>query len=286
MGARTHVSPARTEGARPRFELLAETLRFFDQHVAGVETGLLRERRVHYYTMVEEAWHAADRFPPAGTAMRRWGLGDGVLMEGDGAGVDVYRADQSLGTGANTRYERIAGQAVETYYGDWDGRDRGMLCWTGAAMEEELEITGSAVVELLLEVDTFDAAVIVYLEDVSPEGGARDVTEGALRASCRAMETGADGLPSHPCTRAGVDAYGAGGGCVDDDRAASDVVAVAAGASVAGGVGGGGPGSFGAGTVWAGSGVSGASGGFGDFGSGGAAVRGSGLVKGGRLRPG
>ena len=200
-GARTQVSPARVGGARPRFELLAETLRFFDQHVGGVDTGILRERPVHYFTMVEEAWHAAERFPPEGTAMQRWHLGNGVLQESEGAGIDAYRAEQSLGTGTHTRYERIAGQAVEAYYDDWDGRDRAMLCWTGAPMEGDVEITGSAVATVRLEVDAADAAVIVYLEDVSPEGSARYVTEGALRASCRAEAADEAGLPVHPCTR-------------------------------------------------------------------------------------
>ena len=128
-GARTHVSPARTAGARPRFELLAETLRLFDEHVAGRPSGLSRERPVHYFTMIEEAWHAADSFPPPGTTMRRWALAANGAMQNETGpdGHDEYRVDHAIGTGHATRYDRIAGQAVEQYYADWHGRDARML---------------------------------------------------------------------------------------------------------------------------------------------------------------
>lgn len=197
-GARTHVSPARTVGPAPAFEMAAEMLRFFDAHVAGRDSGLGHEAPVHYYTMIEEAWHAANRFPPAGTAMQTLALGaDGTMGWGEAggaAGMVRHVASQSLGTGRHTRYERIAGQAVTAYYDDWHGRDAAMLCWTSAASIAEIEITGTPVVRLFFSADTRDAAVIVYLEDVGPDGHTRYVTEGALRASCRALNA-STGLP-------------------------------------------------------------------------------------------
>ena len=208
-GARTHVSPGR-RSARPRFELLAETLRLFDEHVLGRDTGLGAERPVHYFTMIEEAWHAADSFPPAGTAMRRWVLdAGGLLGDGPGAeGADAYRVDHALGTGRHTRYERIAGQAVEAYYDDWHGRDAAMACWTTAPFDADAEMTGTPVAELWITSDTPDAAVILYLEDVAPDGTCRYVTEGALRASCRAVAPAPDDHPHpgpyHPCTAAAL----------------------------------------------------------------------------------
>ena len=204
-GARTHVSPGR-HGARPRFEMLAETLRFFDEHVLGRETGLAHEQPVHYFTMVEEAWHAADTFPPAAMRLHDWALGpDGTLVDGPAPeGADEYRVDHAIGTGRNTRYERIAGQAVEEYYPDWHGRDAAMACWTSPPFEHPTELTGAAIADLWLTADTPDAAIVVYLEDVAPDGATRYVTEGALRASCRAVTAPpADHphqTPYHPCT--------------------------------------------------------------------------------------
>ena len=212
-GARTHVSPAHTAGVPPRFELLAETLRFFDQHVMRMDTGLGDERPVHYYTMIEEAWHEADRFPPEGTVLQRWVLGpDGALLpHGAGAaGRDEYVADPSLGTGRHTRFDRIGGQSVPTYYDDWHGRSDAMLRWAGPAAERDSEVTGAPLVDLWLETDVADAAVCLYLEDVAPDGRARYVTEGVLRASCRAVGDAPPSYPHagpyHPCTRASAEA--------------------------------------------------------------------------------
>ena len=204
-GARTHVSPARAH-ALPRFELLAETLRFFDEHVAGRNTGLRQERHVHYYTMIEEAWHAADSFPPPGTAMQRWLLGPGGALQTDEPppGEDAYQVDHSRGTGRNTRYERISGQAVTQYYADWHGHDAAMLTWTGPAFRDAAEVTGTAVAELWMTADTPDAAILVYLEDVAPDGHTSYITEGMLRASCRSVGPSPAPYrhagPYHPCT--------------------------------------------------------------------------------------
>jgi len=197
-GARTHVSPARNAAA-PRFELLAEILRCFDEHVAERNTGLAQEQPVHYFTMIEEAWHAASSFPPSGTKMRIWVLGpNGNLLDSTATlttGADQYRVDHGLGTGRNTRYERIAGQAVEEYYPDWHGRDDRMVRWTTAPLDAPIEVTGTPVADLWITADTPDAAIIVYLEDVAPDGHTRYITEGALRASCRAV---AEAPPDHP----------------------------------------------------------------------------------------
>ncbi|MBL8699186.1 MAG: CocE/NonD family hydrolase [Alphaproteobacteria bacterium] len=186
-GARTNVSPDR-DGPRPFFEMHAEILRFFDQHVAGRETGLGAESPVHYFTMVEERWKAADAWPPAGFAPRRLHLAAGGALSAHAPiepGADRYRTDHGIGTGRNTRYERIAGQPVEAYYEDWSGRDARMATWTGDPLAEATEMTGHAVAELWLASEAKDAAIIVYLEDVAPDGGTRYVTEGMLRALYR-----------------------------------------------------------------------------------------------------
>ena len=186
-GARTNVSPARG-GARPRFEMHAETLRFFDQHLAGRDTGLPAEKPVHYFTMIEEAWKAAEQWPPAEAAPQTWYLAEGTALAGEppaAAGADRYRTDQGIGTGRNTRYERIAGQPVEEYYGDWHGRDRRMATWTSPPLDRATEVTGHPVARIWLASEAEDAGIILYLEDVGPDGHTRYVTEGCLRALYR-----------------------------------------------------------------------------------------------------
>jgi len=205
-GARTHVSPFR-DGPRPAFEMHGEILRFFDQHVAGLETGLGAERPIHYFTMVEEAWKAADTWPPAGTSPQRLFLGaEGTLapMPPEADGVDLYRTDHALGTGRQTRFERIAGQPVEDYYADWDGRDAAMATWTSPPLAEAVEVTGHAVADLWIASEARDGAFVVYLEDVEPDGRRRYVTEGCLRALHRATAAAPANYPQigpfHPCS--------------------------------------------------------------------------------------
>ena len=185
-GARTNVSPARSD-ARPAFEMHAEILRFFDQHVAGRDTGLSAERPVHYFTMIEEAWKAADTWPPPSQPRTFWLGADAALAEAAPAAAasTSYRTDHGIGTGRNTRYERIAGQPVETYYGDWHGRDAAMAIWTSAPLDAATEVTGHAAASIWLASEAKDAAVILYLEDVAPDGTTRYVTEGMLRAIFR-----------------------------------------------------------------------------------------------------
>lgn len=203
-GARTNASPAR-RAARPDFEIHAEILRFFDQHVAGRETGIGAERPVHYFTMIEEAWKAADTWPPSSEPRTFWLAADAVLAEDAPAtsGRDTYRTDHGIGSGRNTRYERIAGQPVETYYADWHGRDARMAVWTSAPLDRATEVTGHASARIWLTSEAKDAAVILYLEDIGPDGEARYVTEGQLRAIFRRTAPAPANYPQfgpwHPC---------------------------------------------------------------------------------------
>jgi uncharacterized protein len=182
-GARVNVSPWRAQ-VEPQFPLFAEVLRFFDQHLAGMDTGLTAEAPVHYFTLGEEAWHAADQWPPIGAAPAPlFFAGGGVLdRAADAAGSDTYQVDFAFGTGTHTRYERIAAIDNRDYYGDWHGRDAALLRYTSAPLEADAELTGHVTVELWLAASEADAAIHVYLTEVATDGRERYVTEGALRA--------------------------------------------------------------------------------------------------------
>ena len=77
------VSPRVPRGAS-RFDHRGELLRFLDEHVRGLATGLEAEAPVHYFTMGAEVWRAADRWPPPATPVR-WYLARGRCALGDGA---------------------------------------------------------------------------------------------------------------------------------------------------------------------------------------------------------
>ncbi len=192
-GARTNVSPFR-ERQEPEFALLAECLRFFD-HYLRAEPGLEAEAPVHYFTIGEERWHAAGSWPPAAPSHTLYLAPQRTLAPAlpEAPNQDAYRADYGHGTGGHTRYERLSATAVESYYDDWQGRDARMLTYTAPPLEQAVTLSGHPVVTLHVAADQRDTGLFVYLEDVSPDGHCRYVTEGVLRASHRKVGP----MPNH-----------------------------------------------------------------------------------------
>jgi putative CocE/NonD family hydrolase len=181
-GARINVSPWR-DGVEARFPILPEILRFFDHYLAGRETGLEREAPIHYFTMGEEAWRAAEAWPPFEVSERLHLAADFRLEAAPGtAGADKHRVDFSRGTGTQTRYERLAAIEVREYYADWSGRDEAMLSYTSAPLPRAMALTGHPVLEIWVSADQPDAAIHAYLEEIEADGTVRYVTEGMLRA--------------------------------------------------------------------------------------------------------
>ena len=188
-GARTNVSPFR-EDIEPQFHLLAEILRFFDEYIQQRETGLSSEAPVHYFSMAAEQWKTAQSWPPSGKNSRKYFLApDSALRDEpvDGSSM-LIETDFSFGTGRNTRYGRLAALNITDYYTSWDARSRDLPRFVSAPLETEMTVSGHPVLTLTLECGQPDAAVIVYLEDVSPEGKRRYVTEGMLRALHRKLD--------------------------------------------------------------------------------------------------
>ncbi|MPZ31553.1 MAG: CocE/NonD family hydrolase [Rhodospirillales bacterium] len=186
-GARVNASPWRAR-VEPELPVLGEVLRFFDQHLAGRQTDLLDEAPIHYFAMHAEEWRAAESWPPVKASRQFFTAPDHRLAKSpsDAATSASYQADFSVGSGAQTRYERIAGIDATAYYADWTARERGLLSFTTEPLAAPLEIAGHPVVSLWLASSEPDAAVFVYLSEVEADGTARYVTEGLLRAIHRA----------------------------------------------------------------------------------------------------
>jgi putative CocE/NonD family hydrolase len=181
-GARVDVSPwRRTIDAD--FPLLAEVLRFFDTHLMDQDTGLREEAPVHYFSVHAEEWRSAKGWPPAETRDRLFLAPDHRLSKSEPqAGADSYQVDFTLGTGAGTRYERIAGIDSREYYADWQGRTAKMLSFTSEPLVAAMELAGHGLADLFLSCSERDLALFVYLTEVEADGVERYVTEGLLRA--------------------------------------------------------------------------------------------------------
>ncbi|WID95199.1 CocE/NonD family hydrolase [Bosea vestrisii] len=181
-GARIDVSPWRTT-VEADFPLLGEILRFFDTYLLGHDTGLREEAPVHYFSMHDERWRASAAWPPIDTGFTFFLGSKNELHDMVGpAGADAYKVDFSLGTGAGTRYERIAGIDSRTYYQDWQGRTGRMLSYTSQPLAHGAELAGHGLADLWVSSSELDAALFVYLSEIEADGTERYVTEGLLRA--------------------------------------------------------------------------------------------------------
>ena len=170
---------------RVRFDSDAESVRFFDRRLLGLTNGLDEEPRVHYFTMGEERWNAADTWPPPGTSdLSLYLAPDRGLARSPGTdGSDFYRVDPEAGTGLQSRWVSLVNlehRPIE--YSDRASADRRLLCYDTAPLEQDMEVTGHPRVILHLASSAADAGVFVYLEDVAPDGKVDYVTEGMLRA--------------------------------------------------------------------------------------------------------
>jgi len=188
-GGRHNSSPF-TAG-RTGFDMNVELFRFFEHHLRGADTGIQKEKRVHYYTMGEEKWKAADTWPPASTP-RAYYLGcDGKLVTEkptSAEAADRYTVDDTHGTGTLSRWRcLILGKDV--VYPDRKEQDGKLLCYTSDPLAEDVEVTGHPIVTLHVTSPARDGNVFAYLEDVDEAGGVHYLAEGMLRAIHRKLST-------------------------------------------------------------------------------------------------
>ena len=186
-GARVNASPWRSR-IEPELPVLGEVLRFFDRHLAGHEAGLEHEDPIHYFTVHAEEWRAAKSWPPVSTARTFYAAPGRTLAAARPNDVtsDEFQVDFTLGSGTQTRYERIAGIDATSYYTDWTEREGRLLSFTSPPLDRALEVVGHPVVSLWLASSEPDAALFVYLAEVEVDDTSRYVTEGVLRALHRA----------------------------------------------------------------------------------------------------
>ena len=195
----------------------AEILRWYDYWLKGIENGVMDEPQVHYYVMQgnhtlpddEEVtdsldeqraedgstWAASDVWPPEGPSPRRFALaGGGTLTEGTGgaAGRDDYTVDYSSSMGAFSRWMNGYGARREvpegtTFFDERSSENAKALTYTTEPMTEATTILGYPVLHLTVTSSHDDGDFFVYLEEVDASGRSHYITEGALRASYRAV---------------------------------------------------------------------------------------------------
>jgi uncharacterized protein len=218
----------------PNLDWLHEMVRFFDHWLKGIENGVMDEpglivfRREYaepepFPASWPGAWLAEASFPPAGTAelVLRLASGDlplaGRLLaveEADGAGaagaeraagpaadpagpaVERFRHRATIGTRAGLSWG--AGGAPNGLARDLRPDEALIPTFTGAALDEPLDILGFPEVHLRWESTAPVATAVVRLMDVAPDGTSAQVTAGILNLTHRTSH--AEPSPLEPGT--------------------------------------------------------------------------------------
>ena len=171
---------------------------FFAVYLKGPDRPLIKS--IHYDVLNGGGWRTSATWPPPGVNARDFYLDAGHTLSGTvpDTGADMYKVDFTAGTGTNSRYQSPV-DLSHTAYPDRAARDARLLVYTGAPLAADMELAGNPVAKLMLASSATDGVVIVYLEDVSPNGAVTYLTEGLLKLAHRKAATGSapSGDPLH-----------------------------------------------------------------------------------------
>jgi putative CocE/NonD family hydrolase len=197
-GGKFQSSPV-VEGRQPTaFPHTVEIVRFFDRHLREGEAAGIPddEPAIHYFTMGEERWKACAEWPPA-SITRTLHLAAGRTLTEEApaaAGSDGYAVDFTAGTGVHSRFgKHLSSELHPVRYPDRRERDQKLLCFDSAPLEADVEVTGHPVIVLHASSTADDGLFIAYVEEVTPTGEVRTVTDAWLRGRDRATTN--DPLP-------------------------------------------------------------------------------------------
>ncbi|MCP5144581.1 MAG: CocE/NonD family hydrolase [Gammaproteobacteria bacterium] len=175
-----------THCANDNFDLISESLRFYDHYLKGMTTGIEADDPIHYYVVGApegQQWQAAKQWPSVKDNGLNFYLGKGKLQpKAPRAGKQTFVADYDVTCGAEDGKNAVLRQPCHP--------TRGAATFTGPILKQATEITGHPVVKLWVSsANTRDARVFVYLEDVAPDGTITALTDGRQLLSLRKLST-------------------------------------------------------------------------------------------------
>jgi putative CocE/NonD family hydrolase len=173
--------------------------RWFDHWLKGRNNGVMDDAPVRLFVMGRNQWRAATDWPVPGTKFTKYFLhsggranslnGDGVLSTdppGPGeAANDTYVYDPARPTRSPFTGGHLEEGAIDTRKSS-AGED--VLVYTTPPLEKDVELTGPITAKLYAATSARDTDWMVRLVDVDPDGPARLLAEGVMRARHRDPE--------------------------------------------------------------------------------------------------
>jgi putative CocE/NonD family hydrolase len=194
----------------PKGELQA----WLDRFLRGVKNGIERKPRVRWFDLGDRTWHSSRTWRAATKVLGRFylsgaksgtaqSLNDGSLSLRPPAGRDAYQEayvyDPSAGSSVPMDKEGPDGfapfVALDPRLDDGHG-----LTFTSYAFKTPLHLAGPSELRFWAVTEASDMAFVARLLDVAPDGSARLITQGWLRASFRDWDPkrSRDGKPYLP----------------------------------------------------------------------------------------
>jgi putative CocE/NonD family hydrolase len=178
-------------GDHALIELDDYIVRYFDRWLKGRRNGLDDEKPVYVFVMGANEWRAEDDWPLPGTEYVPFYLHSGGRansLKGDGG-----LSQEQPATETPDRYRYDPADPVRVLWNMHDGpvddrvpstRDD-VLCYTSEPLDEALDVVGWVSCHLYASSSARDTDWHVRLVDVHPDGSARFLCQGALRARFR-----------------------------------------------------------------------------------------------------
>ncbi|NVN11717.1 CocE/NonD family hydrolase [Nguyenibacter vanlangensis] len=197
-------------------------LAWFDHFLKGKDDGVQTGPRIDYFTMGENRWHVADRWPVAGTTYQTWYLGsarDASSVMGDGALTTTPPGstppspaapphgtiDPARLTAPSDHFVYDPANPVPSIGGHsccaWNSGPQGqfdqsaieqrpdILVYTSNVLTAPLNVTGPITVILYATTTARDTDFTAKLVDVHPDGSAINLNNGIVVARYRASLT-------------------------------------------------------------------------------------------------
>lgn len=189
---RTRILSGMDFGAAAVTNMDAYTIRFFDHWLRGAgDNGLAQDARVHVFVIGANEWWEADRWPLPGTRPTPFYL--------HSAGrANTHLGDGTLSTTPPARepHDRYDSDPLDPVRVQWsleegpvDDRPvsarTDVLCYTSEVIERPLDVVGPVTAVLHAASSARDCDWHVRLVDVHPDGTARFLCHGILRARFR-----------------------------------------------------------------------------------------------------
>ena len=203
---RLYMDPCTHKGCGPPFapltnppgqyDLSALVFEFLSKHLQGTDTP--KRPPVEYYMQSADEYRTSGDWPPSGTRFERLDLGDGTLGgdRGDGAKSGEYVTNPSAGFSlAFDKYGTVAATLFVPTDQQLEGPQG--LTFRTPVLDRPLNLAGPIGLRLVAASSATDTDWHAKLADVAPDGSETLITDGALRASHRALDQ-AESEPARP----------------------------------------------------------------------------------------